>query len=190
VEGHQGFDVYAFTFFGFIIARTTQHFWVHIGLHFMDTINGNKWVVWAYYTIVVVVFLYLSAGKAHKLFMAIVTPVMGALLVVSAVAFGITEYCVYPVHGIHIFGFLEKIWPDVTPVPGAWVNFLQTICSQNTKDCGIFAGSTYGPANPMWSLDRIIGWIFCLLLWCVGVAVQLKFKDQDMEDESMDESKD
>lgn len=175
-QGIKGFDVYTFAFLGFVVARTSQTWWVHMGLMSLDTQHGIKSLILSYYTIVVVIFLYLAEGRAHKLFVVLVTPVMGALLVVSAVAFGITEYCVTPVFGIHLFGFLEKVWPKVTPVTGAWVRFLLTITSQTAKDYGIFAGNTYGPSNPAFSLDRIVGWVFCFLLWGVGAGVQYMLK--------------
>lgn len=172
-KGLAGMDIWAGTLIGFAFCHAIQQLLVHMGLHFLDTLTGVKWVIVLFYTILVGGFVYMFNGEAHKKLLAIIAPLGGGALMISSLSWGFTVAITHPIFGTQLLTFAKKVLPELSPVEGAWVKFLQMLCSPSAKDFGIFAGSPYNKLGDVCTIDRLCGWTFWFVLWGFGVYVQL-----------------
>ncbi|CAE8582432.1 unnamed protein product, partial [Polarella glacialis] len=78
----------------------------------------------AYFSVFVLGMVVVFSRKGYKTVLAFLSPAVGAALIVSALAFAVTE--------LWVQGQLKTVsdnFPNLTPVSGTWVQFLQILWS-------------------------------------------------------------
>jgi len=76
---------------------------------------------------------------------------------------------------------LANISPDLHPVGGSWIKFLEMLFWVGSKDVGIFAGSPFNKLGEKYTVDRLAGWTLWFICWIIGVVVSLKKKKKEAE---------
>jgi len=130
--------------------------------HFLHT----AWWPLFLYTLSVAVSVWFFQRKLCKT-LAVVSALTGSALVVSAGLWLVTELVAR-----------KKLYLGslVTPVTGAWVDFLRFLINSSVEDRGIFAKSQFDFTvfGAHFSLDRILGFGLWLVVFVAGLQIQLK----------------
>jgi len=176
-KGLEGMNIFAGVVLGLVPTYYLQHVLVHIGAHFLDTNGGNQWAVVIFYTVFAGYFVYLFNGEAHKKLLALICPAIGGLLVASAIAYLFTAMMLTDLMSKQ----LANISPDLHPVGGSWIKFLEMLFWVGSKDVGIFAGSPFNKLGEKYTVDRLAGWTLWFICWIIGVVVSLKKKKKEAE---------
>jgi len=169
-KGMAGMHVFVGALLGFLVAMVLQSMLVHVGAGFMEAEHGSKWVLIIFYTLFVLIFVALLTTERHLRPLAVLSPALGGALVSSGLSYGVMALAIDGK-----LDFMKRVLPDLEPVNGTWIEFLNMLWAPHTaKDVGFFAGSKYNTMGPTFTLDRICGWSLWFILWVVGMIVQLR----------------
>lgn len=161
-RGMEGMLLSVAALFGTLVAYMGQSFFVSQGY---DCWSSNQWLLVVWYSVLIQTCVILWGIKKHKGILGVVTPFLGAPLVVSAMSWLLT-----------VMALQENWLGGVSPEKGAWVDFLVLLVSSTSDDKGLFAHSPYNFAmtGQVYRTDRILGCVFWALIFAVGVIVQLR----------------
>mmetsp|Transcript_104592 Transcript_104592/g.234830 ORF Transcript_104592/g.234830 Transcript_104592/m.234830 type:complete len:362 (-) Transcript_104592:219-1304(-) len=167
-RGIDGVNIVVGVVFGLIVACRLQMFLVLLGCEFFRTDGGNSLGIVLLYSFVVLILMLVFRKEGHLRVLAFLSPIIGSLLVSSAIAFGVTLLVTkYP----KVLGGSL----DVKPVMGPWVEFLNQLILIRAPDRGVFAGSEYNLGGHF-TTDRLSGWFLGLLFTLLGWKLQKPFR--------------
>jgi len=164
IKGIQGVTVLVGAIIGASVAFSVQHKLTHFAGN-VHLFQETWWVV-SLYTIIIVLSVMFFLRKKHSKALAMLSAAAGGALVVSAVAWVVTEVVVKAHIGNN----------TLTPERGAWIDFLRLLCVSGADDEGIYANSKFNfdIHGIHFYLDRVLGCIFWFALFAVGTMTQLK----------------
>jgi len=125
----------------------------------------------AYFSVFVLGMVMVFCSKGLTKVLAVLSPAVGGALIVSALAFAVTELWVQG-----LLSSVESAFPGLTPQSGTWFEFLQLLWSSHSEDVGLFAGSKYNFSiqGQEWRFDKVADGTLWFLFFAVGCRLQLK----------------
>mmetsp|Transcript_53881 Transcript_53881/g.157174 ORF Transcript_53881/g.157174 Transcript_53881/m.157174 type:complete len:376 (+) Transcript_53881:27-1154(+) len=170
-RGIEGLNIAIGVSFGFFLSFRLQQALVMIGLTSLDATKGSHWGVVVFYTVFVLLLILVFRKEGHLRALAFLSPVLGGLLMTSALSWGITF--------VAVRGYAKEMkssMPELSPVEAPWVAFLRLLFELHSKDVGIFADSPYNIEGSLYTTDRLVGWVFWLLFTIIGWLLQKPFR--------------
>ncbi|CAE8654110.1 unnamed protein product [Polarella glacialis] len=167
-RGIEGVQIIVGVLLGFALAHQSLLVLVAQGA---DVLVSNRNATTAYFSVFVLGMVVVFSRKGYKTVLAFLSPAVGAALIVSALAFAVTE--------LWVQGQLKTVsdnFPNLTPVSGTWVQFLQILWSTKSEDVGLFAGSKYNFSlqGQQWCFDRVADGTLWFLFFAIGSQMQLR----------------
>jgi len=166
----EGVMLTAFSMFGAFVAYKTKD---HLFL-LEDKIGENPWYLVIWYSLWTLLGMFVVVKKKHVDVLAVVSPLLGAVLLSAAFSWLLTTETL---NGVIPSNQPNSSWPEVQPVQGSFVDFAMFLVDPTAKDVGVFANTQFENPSLSWMhgsfcADRVLGLVFGLVVFFIGFKIQ------------------